>query len=50
VKLSVDSYFLDCVRLFLIILREIAGAVRQERIIKKDELDCHGEALKVFRK
>ncbi len=29
-------------------LLQIAEAECPERIIKKDELECHGEALKVF--
>ncbi len=36
--------------MILIMLLYIAEAVRPERIIQKDELECHGEALKVFRK
>jgi hypothetical protein len=49
-KLSVDSYFLGCFRLLLIMLLNKAEAVRPKKIIQKEELECHGEALKVFRK
>jgi hypothetical protein len=36
--------------LSLIMLLNIAEAVCPGRIIKQEELECHGKALKVFRK